>query len=59
MAAKYLVPAAQWRRGVAATERLGRLLKDWEERGRAFRAEADADPPPAPRQGADRAADDE
>ena len=51
MRGKYLVPAAQWRRGVTATERIGRLLKDWEDRGREFRSQGENPPDAEPRQG--------
>jgi len=32
-----LVPAARWRRGQEASVRIGRWLKDWEERARSLR----------------------
>jgi hypothetical protein len=47
-----LVPAAQWRRGIAATERIGALLKQWDDRGRASREGLE---PPPPRRARPRA----
>jgi hypothetical protein len=39
------VTKAQWQRGIAASQRLGRWLKEWEERARRLREGEE----PAPR----------
>jgi hypothetical protein len=47
--ARSLVPAAHWRRGLIASERIGHWLETWEERARRIRAGEDPPPPPKPR----------
>jgi hypothetical protein len=42
-----VVPASRWRRGLVATERIGRWLKSWEDRARRLReGEEPPDKPP-------------
>jgi hypothetical protein len=42
------VPQSQWRRGLLATERLGRWLARWEERARELREERERQAASAP-----------
>jgi hypothetical protein len=41
-----LVPAAQWRRGMEASERIGRWLKAWEDRARSLKNDEEIDERP-------------
>lgn len=47
--ARSLVPAAHWRRGLIATERIGVWLDTWGERARRLREGEEPPPPPKPR----------